>query len=88
LKIRGVVTYANSTDIWGGSYGYYVKIQHDSTYTTLYAHASKIAVINGQEVKKGQVIAFVGSTGNSTGNHLHWEIQKNGVQTNPLDYFQ
>jgi murein DD-endopeptidase MepM/ murein hydrolase activator NlpD len=83
----GIVVVANSTDSWGGGYGYYVKIQHEGGFDTLYAHCSSIAVVNGQEVKKGEVIAYVGSTGRSTGNHLHWEVYENGVRKNPLDYF-
>ncbi|MDL2287048.1 M23 family metallopeptidase [Eubacteriales bacterium OttesenSCG-928-G02] len=84
---HGIVVVANSSDSWGGGWGYYVKIKHNDTYSTLYAHASRIAVINGQEVKKGQVIAYVGTTGNSTGNHLHFEVYKDGSRTNPLGYF-
>ena len=83
----GKVTIANSTDSWGGSYGYYVKIKHNETFETLYAHCSKICVTCGQQVKKGQVIGYVGSTGRSTGNHLHFEVRKDGVRTNALDYF-
>jgi len=83
----GIVTAANSTDAWGGGYGYFVKVRHNETYTTFYAHCSKIAVTNGQEVKKGQVIGYVGTTGRSTGDHLHFEVYKDGVRTNPLSYF-
>ena len=83
----GTVTVANSTDSWGGSYGYYVKIHHNDTYDSLYAHCSSICVTYGQTVQKGQVIGYVGTTGNSTGNHLHFEIWKNGSRTNALDYF-
>ena len=84
----GTVVVANSTDPWGGSWGYYVKIQHDGTFHTLYAHCSSIAVTNGQQVQKGQVIAYVGSTGNSSGNHLHFEVYLNGTRVNPMDYFE
>lgn len=83
----GVVTVANSTDSWGYGYGYHIIIKHNDTYGTLYAHCSSIAVTYGQEVKKGQIIGHVGATGNSTGNHLHFEIYKNGERTNPLGYF-
>jgi murein DD-endopeptidase MepM/ murein hydrolase activator NlpD len=83
----GTVIVANSTDSWGGSYDYYVKIQHNDTYSTLYAHCSAIAVTNGQTVVKGQVIAYVGSTGNSSGNHLHFEVYQNGERTDPQAYF-
>lgn len=78
---------ATIIDCWGGGYGYYVKIKHNDTFDTLYAHCSKICVTNGQQVKKGQVIGFVGSTGRSTGPHLHFEIWKNGSRTSALEYF-
>lgn len=84
----GTVVVANATDSWGGSWGYYVKIQHDGTFHTLYAHCSSIAVTNGQQVQKGQVIAYVGSTGNSSGNHLHFEVYVNGIRVDPMDYFE
>lgn len=84
----GVVTVANSTDSWGYGYGYHVKIKHNETCETLYAHCSNIAVTYGQEVKKGQVIGYVGTTGNSTGKHLHFEVYKDGERTNPLGYFE
>lgn len=84
----GIVVVANSTDSWGGGYGYYVKLQHDGGYATQYAHCSKIAVTGGQEVRKGQVIGYIGSTGRSTGNHLHWEVWKDGTRVNPLGYFE
>jgi len=83
----GIVLTANSTDIWGGTYGFHVKIKHCEMYSTFYAHASLIAVVVGQEVKKGEIIAYIGSTGRSTGNHLHWEILRNGARVNPLFYF-
>ena len=56
------------------SYGNYVVINHGNGYKTLYAHMSKIAVSAGQGVERGQVIGYVGSTGNSTGNHCHFEM--------------
>ena len=83
----GTVTVANATDPWGGSYGYYVKIQHDGTFDTLYAHCSSICVTPGQQVQQGEVIGYVGSTGNSTGNHLHFEVWENGQRRNAMDYF-
>ena len=73
----GVVITANGVDRWGGSYGYYVKLDHGGLQT-LYAHCSSICVTTGQQVQAGQVIGYVGSTGRSTGNHLHLEIVENG----------
>ena len=72
----GTVTIANATDNWGGSYGYYVKIDHGGGLTTLYAHCSSICVTVGQQVLAGQVVAYVGQTGRATGPHLHFEVQQ------------
>lgn len=83
----GTVTVANATDPWGGSYGYYVKIQHDGTFDTLYAHCSSICVTPRQQVQQGEVIGYVGSTGNSTGNHLHFEAWENGQRTDAMKYY-
>ena len=83
----GTVTVANATDPWGGSYGYYVKIQHDGTFDTLYAHCSSICVTPGQRVQQGEAIGYVGSTGNSTGNHLHFEVWENGQRRNAMNLF-
>lgn len=67
-----------------GGYGYLTKIRHNSTYSTNYAHQSRIIVSRGQKVKQGQTIGYVGSTGFSTGPHLHYEMVKNGIKINPL----
>lgn len=75
----GVVTCAQ----WSGNYGYLVKIQHTGGFETRYAHCSRFAVSVGDEVKKGDVIAYVGSTGNSTGPHVHLEIRHNGKSIDP-----
>ena len=66
-----------------GSYGKYIRIRHNSKLKTAYAHMSKIKVKNGARVTQGQVIGYVGSTGRSTGPHLHYEVIKNGKQVNP-----
>lgn len=78
----GVVIFAG----WYYGYGYTVVIDHGSGITTLYAHCSSLNVYKGQYVTRGQVIARVGSTGNSTGPHLHFEVQINGQPVNPLNY--
>ncbi|MDO5139239.1 MAG: M23 family metallopeptidase, partial [Oscillospiraceae bacterium] len=83
----GTVTVANGSDPWGGGYGYYVMISHGNGYETLYGHCSAICVISGQTVQRGEVIAYVGSTGNSTGNHLHFEARINGAKEDPLRWF-
>ncbi len=69
---------------YGGSYGNYVLINHGGDRATLYAHCSKLLVKAGQNVKRGDIIAEVGSTGRSTGNHLHFEVRLNGSTTDPL----
>ncbi|AOY75338.1 M23 family metallopeptidase [Clostridium formicaceticum] len=69
-----------------GAYGNLVIIDHENGYQTYYAHASKLLVKKGDRVFKGQEIAKVGSTGRSTGPHLHFEVRKNGVPTNPLQF--
>lgn len=67
-----------------GGYGNYIRIRHNGTYKTAYAHLSRIKVKNGSHVRQGQIIGLVGSTGRSTGPHLHYEVLQNNKQTNPL----
>ncbi|HET9122451.1 MAG TPA: M23 family metallopeptidase [Acidiferrobacteraceae bacterium] len=78
----GVVTWAG----WNGGYGKLVRIDDGSGRSTYYGHTSKILVTLGELVKKGQVIALVGSTGRSTGPHLHFEVHQNGETINPTHY--
>lgn len=73
---------------WNGGYGNCLVVDHGGGISTLYAHASKLCVSKGDYVTKGQVIAKVGTTGNSTGNHLHFEVLINGKTTNPMNYIQ
>jgi murein DD-endopeptidase MepM/ murein hydrolase activator NlpD len=79
----GTVTFAGYNS---GGYGYLVIIDHNNGYETYYGHNSSLAVSEGQQVAQGELIAYVGSTGDSTGNHVHFEIRKNGVPENPLNY--
>ena len=83
----GIVTVANGLDSWGGSYGYYIQIDHGGGLETLYAHCSSICVTTGQQVQSGEVIGYVGHTGRATGNHLHLEVSVDGNRADVLRYF-
>ena len=78
----GTVTFAG----YSGGYGYVVKMSHGNGVETYYGHCSKLYVSAGQKIDAGDVIAAVGSTGNSTGNHLHFEVRVNGSEVNPQNY--
>lgn len=71
---------------WTGGYGQYTCIQHTASLSTCYGHQSRIGVSSGQSVRQGQVIGAVGSTGHSTGNHLHFEVRISGNPVNPMGY--
>lgn len=73
---------------WHYSYGNYIIIDHGGKKATVYGHNTKLLVKVGQHVKKGQVISLSGSTGESTGPHLHFEVRENGVVVNPLNYLK
>ena len=82
----GQVIEANSTDSWGYSWGYYVLIYHNGTYSTRYAHMSSVAVSAGQYVTAGTIIGYEGNTGNSFGAHLHFEVYENGTRVDPARF--
>lgn len=79
----GTVLYAG----WNDSYGYCVFIDHGNGFETRYAHMSALGIETGSTVEQGQIIGYVGSTGNSTGPHLHFEVISGGGLTNPMGYF-
>jgi murein DD-endopeptidase MepM/ murein hydrolase activator NlpD len=78
----GTVSFAG----WQSGYGQMVEVSHGGGLTTRYAHLSKIEVTTGQEIARGQLVGRVGSTGRSTGSHLHYEVRINGESVNPLAY--
>lgn len=78
----GTVTRAG----WSTGYGYMVEVRHNDTYTTRYGHFSRLAVRAGQKIMQADIVGYVGSTGWSTGPHLHYELYKNGTPINPLTF--
>ena len=80
----GIVRFAG----WSGGWGNMVIIDHGGGYSTVYAHNSRNRVSQGQHVTRGQHIADVGTTGQSTGNHLHFEVRRNNAAVNPMTYFR
>ena len=71
---------------WNYGYGKYIEIEHAFNFASRYAHLYKVLVSKGQDVKKGQTIGIMGSTGTATGDHLHYEIKYNGRAVNPMPY--
>jgi len=82
--VRATASGRVQTAGWAGGYGYMVSTRRADGVEARYAHLSGIAVAPGQEVKEGDVVGYVGSTGNSTGPHVHYEVRLNGVAVNPL----
>lgn len=87
----GTPVYATADGIvgradWYSSYGLYVAVEHGASMQTRYAHLSRLAVAAGDNVKKGDLIGYVGSTGRSTGPHLHYEVRIDGLAVNPIPY--
>lgn len=78
----GIVSRAD----WYSSYGLFISVNHGASMETRYAHMSRLAVSAGDSVKKGDLIGYVGSTGRSTGSHLHYEVRVDGIAVNPIPY--
>ncbi|MFA7587566.1 MAG: M23 family metallopeptidase, partial [Novosphingobium sp.] len=73
---------------WFSGYGLYIALEHGGDLQTRYGHLSRLNVADGQQVRKGDLIGYVGSTGRSTGPHLHYEVRVAGEAVNPLPYMQ
>ena len=82
----GTVVVSGWHDVTERSYGYYIKIDHGNGIATLYAHCSQLLVSAGEPVVAGQPIALMGSTGNSTGPHLHFEVLVSGSPVDPYGF--
>ena len=80
----GVIARADNT---AQGYGNHVVINHSYGYETLYGHMQKFIVHIGQQIKRGQLIGYVGSTGLSTAPHVHYEVHKNGTTVNPINFY-
>ena len=81
-----VIRTGNNSTIGFRGYGNFVMVDHGGNVRTFYAHCSRVAVVEGQRVMQGQVIAYVGNTGHSTANHLHFEVRINNTKVNPIPY--
>ena len=84
VTASGRIVYAS----YNGAYGRMIDVDHGNGFVTRYGHLNKIMVRRGMKVVKGQTIGIQGSTGRSTGNHLHYEIRYNGVAINPLPFIK
>ncbi len=73
---------------WFGGYGRFIEIEHGGSFQTRYGHMSALNVTENQRVKKGEIIGYMGSTGRSTGSHLHYEVRIDGAAVNPLPYMR
>ena len=71
---------------WFGGYGQFIEIEHGGAFQTRYGHMSRLNVTENQRVRKGEIIGYMGSTGRSTGSHLHYEVRINGEAVNPIPY--
>ena len=80
----GIVSFAG----WSGANGNLVVLEHGFGFSTFYAHNKKVEVKEGQKVKRGEIVGYIGSTGNSTGPHVHYEVWRNGCSTNPQVFLQ
>ncbi|MBI4424107.1 MAG: M23 family metallopeptidase [Elusimicrobia bacterium] len=80
----GIVRHAG----WSGGYGRMVLLDHGWGYSTVYGHASKVLVHQGERVQRGRLIAYMGTTGHSTGNHLHYEVLRHGRPVNPIPFLK
>jgi murein DD-endopeptidase MepM/ murein hydrolase activator NlpD len=88
---RGTPVYATANGkiteaSYSGGFGNVITIDHGYSYKTRYAHLSGFAIAKGDQVQKGDIIGYVGSTGRSTSSHLHYEVHKKGVAVNPKDF--
>ncbi|MCP4135624.1 MAG: M23 family metallopeptidase [bacterium] len=84
--IRATAPGTVATAAWGGGYGNMIRIKHKYGFETIYGHCKSIAVKSGAKIKKGQIVGHVGQTGNSTGNHCHYEIRLGNIPINPYPY--
>ncbi len=84
--IRATAPGSVTSSGWSGGYGYMIKITHKYGFDTIYGHCQRINVGMGQHINKGDIIGYVGQTGNATGNHCHYEIRLGGIPINPYPY--